>query len=219
MTRPRIKICCALDEAEAAMAVAAGTDMVGLVGPGLSGPEVRDDATIYRIALTIPPPVASVLLTRVTNPAALVAQLARTQTSLVQICDAATPETWAAVRRAAPTVRILQVVHVNGPEAVAEAAEVAPYVDALILDSGTPTGPTPVYGGTGACHDWSISAAIVAASPRPVFLAGGLHADNIAEAWQRVRPFGFDLCSGAREHGRMSRARLTAFFDAVAALR
>ena len=67
--------------------------------------------------------------------------------------------------------------------------------------------------------DWSISAAIVAASPRPVFLAGGLHADNIAEAWQRVRPFGFDLCSGAREHGRMSRARLTAFFDAVAALR
>jgi phosphoribosylanthranilate isomerase len=213
--RPRVKICCVLDEAEGRLAVDAGADMVGLVGPGLSGPEVRDEATIRRIAATIPPPVGSVLLTRVSDPDALAAQVARCGTSIVQLCDAMPPAAWAAVRRAAPGVRILQVVHVRGRDAIDEALAVAPHVDALVLDSGTPDGPAPVFGGTGRTHDWALSAEIVARAPRPVFLAGGIRPDNVAAAWRAVRPFGFDLCSGAREDGSMSAARLTAFFQVI----
>jgi phosphoribosylanthranilate isomerase len=213
--RPRIKICCVLDEAEGHLAVDAGADMVGLVGPGLSGPEVRDEATIRRIAATIPPPVGSVLLTRVSDPDALAAQVTRCGASLVQLCDAMPPAAWAAVRRAAPGVRILQVVHVRGPEAIDEALAIAPHVDALVLDSGAPDGPAPVFGGTGRTHDWALSAEIVRRAPRPVFLAGGIRPDNVAAAWRAVRPFGFDLCSGVREDGRMSATRLSSFFQAI----
>jgi len=216
--RPRVKICCILDEAEAALAVEAGADCVGLVGPGLSGPEVRDEATIARIALQLPPPVGGVLLTRVTDPTRLVDQIRRCATPWVQICDAATEATWLAVRTALPNVRILQVVHVHDEAAIAEASRVAPFVDAVLLDSGTPSGPNPVYGGTGRTHDWQISRTIVQTCGRPVFLAGGLRPENVVEAWETVRPFGLDLCSGVRTHGKLDPERLRAYFARVSRL-
>jgi phosphoribosylanthranilate isomerase len=216
--RPRVKICCILDEEEAALAVRAGADCVGLVGPGLSGPEVRDEVTIARIARTLPPPVGGVLLTRERAPDALVAQVRRCAAPWVQICDEVSSEAWSALRANTPNVRILQVVHVDGPEAIARAAQTAPFVDAILLDSGTPSGPNPVYGGTGRTHDWSISRDIVRTCGRPVFLAGGLRPENVADAWATVRPFGLDLCSGVRVAGRLDADRLRDFFDAVSRL-
>jgi phosphoribosylanthranilate isomerase len=49
----------------------------------------------------------------------------------------------------------------------------------------------------------------------PVFLAGGLRADNVAEALERVRPFGVDICSGVRTEGRLDRNKLRAFMHAA----
>jgi phosphoribosylanthranilate isomerase len=48
-----------------------------------------------------------------------------------------------------------------------------------------------------------------------VYLAGGLRADNVAEAIATVRPFGLDLCSSVRSGGRLDSAKLRAFFAAV----
>jgi phosphoribosylanthranilate isomerase len=47
-------------------------------------------------------------------------------------------------------------------------------------------------------HDWALSRRIVEAVPCPVFLAGGLRADNVGAAIGRVRPFGVDVCTGVR---------------------
>ena len=49
----------------------------------------------------------------------------------------------------------------------------------------------------------------------PIFLAGGLHAGNVREAITAVGPFGVDLCSGVRTHGRLDAEKLAAFFGAV----
>jgi phosphoribosylanthranilate isomerase len=216
--RPRVKICCIQDPREAALAVSAGADAIGLVGRGLSGPEViDDDDRIAAIADTVPPFVSSVLLTREQDPAALAAQVVRCRTTLVQIGDAVVPEAWAAVRDSAPNVGIVQVVHVSGEDAIAEAVRVAPFVDGVLLDSGTPTGPNPVFGGSGATHDWSISARIVEAVDKPVYLAGGLRASNVAEGVARVKPFAIDLCSGVRTDGRLDPEKLADFFAAVPA--
>ena len=94
-------------------------------------------------------------------------------------------------------------------------AAYAPFVDAFLLDSGKPGAAIPTLGGTGDVHDWDISAAFVAASPRPVFLAGGLTAANVGAAIARVRPFGVDLCSGVRTDDRLDAAKLAAFVGAV----
>lgn len=70
-------------------------------------------------------------------------------------------------------------------------------------------------GGTGRAHDWAVSAAFVRATDKPVFLAGGLSAANVAAAIQQVRPYGLDLCSGVRSNGQLDAAKLAAFVRAV----
>ena len=75
--------------------------------------------------------------------------------------------------------------------------------------------PVIELGGTGRCHDWAISARFVAASPVPVFLAGGLTPVNVGTAIRQVRPYGLDLCTGVRTEGRLDTEKLRAFVDAV----
>lgn len=123
-----------------------------------------------------------------------------------------------ALRAALPGIKLVQVIHVVGPESVAQACAVAPLVDALLLDSGNPTLKTKQLGGTGRVHDWGLSRQIRDAAPIPVFLAGGLHEGNVAEAVRAVRPFGLDLCSGLRTGGMLDEAKLQRFFAAVAAI-
>jgi phosphoribosylanthranilate isomerase len=88
-------------------------------------------------------------------------------------------------------------------------------VDAFLLDSGNPKLAVKELGGTGRVHDWDLSRRIVEAVDRPVFLAGGLRADNVSEAIARVKPFGVDLCSSVRSEGRLDAAKLASFFAAV----
>jgi phosphoribosylanthranilate isomerase len=60
----------------------------------------------------------------------------------------------------------------------------------VLLDSYLPGVP----GGTGATFDWSLAAPL--ARERKVFLAGGLHPDNVSEAIRTVRPYAVDVASG-----------------------
>ncbi len=217
--RPLLKICCLQDEAEVATAADAGADLFGFVGRGLSGPEViEDDDRIARLAGRVPAGRTSVLLTRQRDPAEVVRRVLHTRVGAVQLCDTMPPEVWQALRRHAPGVRILQVVHVSGTWAIDEARAVRAHVDGVVLDSGTPAGPAPVYGGSGRTHDWAISAQIVALTPGPVWLAGGLSAQNVGEAWGVVRPAGFDACSGFRTHGELDAAKVSAFVQALRSL-
>jgi phosphoribosylanthranilate isomerase len=70
------------------------------------------------------------------------------------------------------------------------------------------------HGGTGQPVDWTRAAAI--AGRERLVLAGGLNADNVAEAISRVRPYGIDVSSGVEDApGIKSAARLQAFVAAV----
>lgn len=215
MSRTRVKICCIQSPAEARIAIDAGADAIGLVGLGLSGPEVLPDTTIAEVARTVPPMVSSFLLTRVADPAELAAQVVRCGVDVVQIVDEVPLAAWEAVRAAAPGVRIVQVVHVDGPAAIERARGIAPWVDAVLLDSGSPSGPDPVFGGTGRTHDWTLSRQIVEAIDTPVILAGGLGADNVAQAIATVKPWGVDLCSGVRTDGALDPVKVAAFMAAI----
>jgi phosphoribosylanthranilate isomerase len=211
----RVKICCIADLAEARLAIDAGASALGLVSDMPSGPGVIDEATIAAVAAAAPPAVATFLLTCLPDAARIADQVRRTRVSTVQICDRPQRGTAAALRRALPALKVVQVVHVTGPASVAEALEEARDADAILLDSGNPAARVKELGGTGRRHDWALSAEIVARVPRPVFLAGGLTPENAAEAIRTVRPWGLDVCSGVRTDGRLDAGKLDRLFAAV----
>lgn len=214
--RTRVKICCISSVAEAQLAIRHGADALGLVGPMPSGPGVIDLAEAAGIAACVPPPVATFLLSSETGAAGLIAQVRACRPTALQIVDAVDdPSVYAAVREACPGIRLVQVIHVTGPESVTEAQSLSAHVDAFLLDSGNPNLPVKELGGTGRVHNWPTSAAIVQAVERPVFLAGGLKPDNAARAIEEVRPYGLDLCSGVRTGGALDENRLAAFMRAV----
>jgi phosphoribosylanthranilate isomerase len=216
---PRVKVCCIQSLDEARTAVAAGASALGLVSDMPSGPGVISDETIAAVAAAAPPPVSAFLLTCRREASAIAAQQRRLGVGTLQLCDRLVPGAHAELRSLLPGIRLVQVVHVTAPEALDEAREVAPLVDAVLLDSGNPDLAVKELGGTGRRHDWSVSRRIREALAVPVFLAGGLTADNVTEAIAAVGPFALDVCGGVRTAGALDATRLADFFRAAKAAR
>lgn len=213
--RTRVKICCIASPEEARAAIEAGADALGLVARMPSGPGPIADEKIVEVTAIVPPPVATFLLTSETKAEAISAHIRATHPSTVQVVSHIDPAESARLAELEPYVRRVQVIHVEGPEALDLIPAYSRYVHAFLLDSGRPNGAVAELGGTGRCHDWAVSAAFVKVSERPVFLAGGLSAANVRDAIWQVRPFGVDLCSGVRTGGHLDRGKLRAFMRAV----
>jgi len=197
------------------MAIHAGADALGLVGRMPSGPGPIPDDLIASIARTIHPPISSFLLTCEQTAQGIIDHVSRVYTGTVQIVDQLTEGNYSRIRKALPHLRIVQVIHVNCEESIEEAIQIEKEVDAILLDSGNPKAAIKTLGGTGNRHDWKISRKIVDSVSVPVFLAGGLNADNVAEAIEMVQPFGVDVCSGVRTNGKLDHFKLEAFINAV----
>ena len=215
---PRVKICCMGSVAEAWLAIGHGAAAVGLVSEMPSGPGVIAEALIAEISAKLPPAIGSFLLTCKTDPKAIIEQQRRLRVNTIQICDRLEVQSYERLREALPGIWLVQVVHVNGTASIAEAFSIAPFVDAVLLDSGNQSLAVKELGGTGRTHDWNLSLQIREAIAVPLFLAGGLKAENVADAIRQVRPFGVDVCSGVRTNGKLDEVKLRAFFTAVRAV-
>jgi phosphoribosylanthranilate isomerase len=180
-----------------------------------SGPGPISDDDIYRIARTVPPPMGTFLLTSEQTSHSILEHHFRTLTNTIQIVDELPERDYGNIRAVAANIKLVQVIHVVGDASVDEACELAEHVDAILLDSGNPKLPVKELGGTGRRHDWQLSRKIVETCGKPVFLAGGLNADNVREAIDTVQPFGLDLCSGVRADGKLDLRKLEEFFHAV----
>ena len=81
---------------------------------------------------------------------------------------------------------IIKVFKIKTEEDVSKAA--ASSADYILLDAGT---------GEGKTFEWQL----IKELKRPYILAGGLDADNIAEAVKTLRPWGVDVSSGIETNG------------------
>ncbi len=216
---PRVKICCIASVEEARLAHAHGAAALGLVSAMPSGPGVVADAVIAEVAAAMRGrPVQTFLLTARTTADDIAAQQLAAGTTTLQLVDAVPVTELQRLRLLLPGVDIVQVIHVTGAGSLVQALAVAPWVDALLLDSGNPQAAVKELGGTGRTHDWALSRQIRdAVAPLPVWLAGGLRVHNVAQAIAQVQPAGLDLCTGVRKNGQLDAALLAAFMGAVAA--
>lgn len=86
----------------------------------------------------------------------------------------------------------MKAFRVQSAQEVITGISAYPTAKYILLDSYKQNIP----GGTGTSFDWTMAADIVARSPVPIVLAGGLHPENIQEAISVVNPFGVDVSSG-----------------------
>ncbi len=87
-------------------------------------------------------------------------------------------------------------------------------IDAILLDSGSPTRP----GGTGMPFDWEAAVPLARAiqTEMPLIIAGGLTAENVGIVLRLFSPWGVDVVSGVeRELGRKDDTKLRDFVVAV----
>ena len=182
-----------------------------------SGPGPISEDLIAGIIPQVPRGIATFLLTSRQDAASIIAQQRKTKASTLQLVDSSPVSLYAELRSALPGIAIVQVIHVTGSEALESAEVVAPFVDAILLDSGNPHLPVKELGGTGQVHDWNLSKTVRERVTVPVYLAGGLRPQNVAEAVQMVRPYAVDVCSGVRTDGHLDVAKLSEFFSQVSA--
>jgi phosphoribosylanthranilate isomerase len=202
---PRVKVCGLRRTEDAAAAVAAGADALGLVlhPPSPRHLEPREAA---ELVATLPPDVLPVLVTLERAPEALERLARDLGVRAVQLCGAEHAADWRGFPL--PLLRRLPV----DASAEAELDEWCDVAAGFVLDH--PAAP----GGTGRDVDLDLAARLAAAAP--CLLAGGLDAGSVSAAVERVRPAGVDASSrlesapGAKDPARIAafvRAALAAF--------
>jgi phosphoribosylanthranilate isomerase len=211
----RVKICGIRSPEEAAVAVVAGADAIGLlVGQVHESPDFIRPETAREICATLGPFVVPVLVTHLTDPDSIVELARQVPAWVIQLHSDLPIEAFRQLRPRLGPRKLLGKVSVEGPHAVARARAIQDLVDALLLDSCDRS--TNRVGGTGLVHDWNLSAQIVRESSVPVILAGGLTPDNVTAAIDLVQPWGVDVNTGVKgEGGRKSADRCRRFVSAA----
>jgi len=112
-------------------------------------------------------------------------------------------------------VKVIKSFKVNSKEVIDNAKNYLECADYFLFDSYQ----EGVAGGTGEVFDWDL-AVCAGELGKPFFLAGGLNAENVAQAIEKVHPFAVDVASGVeRLPSRKDFEKMKLFVKAVRSLK
>ncbi len=203
ITRTRAKICGITRVEDALSAVYAGADAIGLVFYA-SSPRCVSVVQAQKIVAAMPPFVSVVGLFVNASTAEIQSILSQVHLDVIQFHGDETPAQCAQINlpyykaiRVKPDTNLLQyAIEFNAAKA-------------LLLDAYS----EQAYGGTGHTFDWNL---IPDNLPKPIILAGGLDANNVANAIQQARPYAVDVSGGVElTKGIKSAGMIAAFMQAV----
>ncbi|MBW8354731.1 MULTISPECIES: phosphoribosylanthranilate isomerase [unclassified Pseudomonas] len=203
MSAVRSKICGITRIEDALAAVAAGADAIGLVFYAKS-PRAVSVQQARAIIAALPPFVTTVGLFVNASRCELGEILDAVPLDLLQFHGDESAADCEGYHR--PYIKALRV---KAGDDVAAACLAYPRASGILLD----TYVEGVPGGTGEAFDWSL---VPLGLSKPIILAGGLSAQNVAEAIARVRPYAVDVSGGVEQSkGIKDPARIQAFMQAV----
>ena len=198
-----VKICGITSEADALAAAEAGVDAIGLMFYEGSPRHVTLEQA-KAISAALPQHVMRVGVFVNAEEAFVHQALTECMLNILQFHGDETPEECSRY-----PVMTLKAFRVQGEETLAqlEAYPSAGYLlDAYVKDA---------LGGTGATFNWDL-AVRAQEFGKPIFLAGGLTPENVAEAVRKVQPFGVDVSSGVEiEPGRKDAEQMRTFVAAA----
>jgi phosphoribosylanthranilate isomerase len=196
----------------------AGADLIGLViaEPGVVAEAIGADLA-RKILSAVRPHSRGVALSLSDDRDEICAMVDAVRPDVLHVvAREIEPEDCAWIRERVAPVMLLRAIAVRAGETLTEADAHQECLDYLMLDSGA-KGP-PYAGATGETHDWSISRTVVERSRIPVILAGGLSAENVADAIATVKPWGVDSFTHTDitgNRGKKDPARVRAFVTAA----
>ena len=207
----KVKICGITRLHDARSAAAAGADFLGFVQHAESPRYIAPKEAKEIIDWVVGPEPVGVFVNASADE--VNAACATAGFRLAQLHGHEPPEVVAAVE--VPVIKALHVQHDASAEQVRALAEPhLDHADFLLLD----THKTSLWGGTGESFNWRVARDLT--SLADVFLAGGLSAENVAEAVASMRPYAVDLSSSLEERpGVKDPDKLAAFFEAFDAVR
>ncbi|MEM1354728.1 MAG: phosphoribosylanthranilate isomerase [Planctomycetota bacterium] len=211
MHRTRIKICGVRDASAALAAAEAGADAVGLVFVEKS-PRHVGITEAARIVAALPPFVVPIGLFANASPNQVLQACEATGIYTVQLHGHETPQ----MLDELVGLRVIKALPFSENVTQQAAAWSRHHaVRGLLID--TPPHPkAQLTGGSGEAFDWDALSKDMPRFDKPVLLAGGLNADNVAQAVQTVRPFAVDVSSGVESaRGVKDIEQVKAFCDAV----
>jgi len=199
--RTRVKICGITRPEDGVAAAELGADAVGLVFHAPS-PRAVTIETARGIVAELPPLVSVVALFLEPDAADVRRVLGAVPVDLLQFHGNEPPAFCTGFGR-----RYIKAVGMAGGDAEAAAAA-HPGAAGLLLDGHAPG----AAGGSGERFDWERRLP----AGRRLIVAGGLQAGNVAEAVQRIRPWGVDVSSGVESApGVKDHHRIAAFIEEV----
>ena len=201
--RVRTKICGITRVEDALIAAHAGVDAIGLVFYAKS-PRAVSLVQAKKIIAALPPFVSTVGLFVNAARAEVDMLLNELPLDVLQFHGDETPADCEGFSR--PYYRALRMQ--PGVDIAAYAAQYE-QAQGILLDAWVPG----IHGGTGERFDW---AQIHENLAKPLILAGGLNADNIAQAIQQVQPWAVDVSGGVEaSHGIKDADKMRKFLYAV----
>jgi len=211
-----------LTSVETAVAVAElGADQIGFVAGryGIVHNEL-DFSQARAIVEALPSGVVPVALTMSIDVDEILKMAAAVQPGIVHIStdpfDVDQAAMTALRRRLPQHIRLMKAIPVGqAAKTLALIRRFEPMSDLFLLD--TQMAGFPGVGATGHTHDWNVSRQVIQITRRPVILAGGLVPENVAQAIEKVRPWGVDSCTGTNSPGANQKdlARVQAFIEAA----
>ena len=199
----KIKICGITSVADGLAAAEAGADMIGLMFYAGS-PRYVTLAQAAEISRALPPFVLRVGVFVNPDAAQVTEAIAACGLNLLQFHGEETSEF--CTQFCMMSVKALRVQNADSLAALENFQ-----TDAFLLDAHSKAG----LGGTGEKFNWDL--AIEAQKfGKPIFLAGGLTPENVADAVKQVRPFAVDVSSGVESApGKKDAVKVRAFIEAV----
>lgn len=201
--RVRVKICGITRLEDALCAVEQGADAIGLVFYDQSPRNVSINQAI-EIANHIPAFVSVVGLFVNAEPSFINEVITKAKIDLLQFHGDETPEECASY-----SLPFIKAIRVKSDTNLVQYAKEYSAAKGLLLDAYT----EGVAGGTGHVFDWNLIPKQLA---KPIILAGGLKADNVAQAIQQVMPYAVDVSGGVEaSKGIKDAAKIAAFMRQV----
>lgn len=192
-----IQIAGVANQKEANMLVKAGVHQLGFPFGLTVHKEEISEGVAAQIIHKLKSPASAVLITYVSEAEKILELCERIGTKKVQLHGYISVTEIIRLNSHAPDLTVIKSLIVrdnNIAELESCILTFSPYVDGFITDTYDPV--TGACGATGKTHNWDISRRLVAISPKPVILAGGLNPDNIHRAILHVRPAGVDAHTG-----------------------